>query len=106
MDEKQTEINVAVEASIGDREMGRESKYQALLLVAIDKAEEAMNAARGKMVELQHDYLIHAGFIPEAYDDDFMGGNMYSRDGQLFLDADHAMEYAMEQMDINGMRVE
>ena len=67
------------------------------LLCAIDAAELAARNARGELLGLQHVYLEKVGFtIEQNRDCSFIHDYVYSRDDEIFLDVDHALEYAAE----------
>lgn len=64
------------------------------LLGAIDIAEKEYYEKRNKMIEAKHEYLKAVGFTIEQACGGFIGDLVYIRGDEIYLDVDHALEYA------------
>jgi len=75
--------------------MSDESELSDLLAVIADKEAQAMQASKERL-NAQHDYLEAIGFTIDEDVNSFICGYAYQKDGKVFMDADHAMEYAQD----------
>jgi hypothetical protein len=64
------------------------------LLGAIDMAEKEYYESRKKMIQAKHDYLKSVGFTIEQMQSGFIGDFVYCRGDSVYVDVDHALEYA------------
>ncbi len=67
-------------------------------LVIIENLEITVSNAQRWLKAAQHDYLLFLGFTHESESDGFLPVDIYSYEDEVFIDIDHALEYADEHI--------